>query len=57
MDLGGEDENENDLKYSKSTIVACVACALLAIALVRDVITQRELILQNEELQDQLSRR
>ena len=44
------------MKYSKSTIVACVACALLAIALVRDVITQRELILQNEELQDQLKK-
>ena len=42
------------MKYSKSTIVACVACALLAIAVVRGVITHRELTLQNEELQDQL---
>ena len=44
------------MKYSKSTIVACVACVLLAIAVVRDVFTHKELILQNEELQDRLDR-
>ena len=42
------------MKYSRSTIVAAVACTFLGIAIVRDFFTHEKLMRQNEELQSRL---